>query len=1650
MSRISIIPFQSRWSCYGLILPCLLTSAWSAEVKMTASDTANGSVTSFNGNLGRWDNGAAPTAGNNYTNAAFLLRSPNAGTSHPFAGDSLTLTRTASSIGRLLLKGPDGDMVTVSQLVLMGGLLDMGVGTDTYTTRLAGGLSIPAGAKNYISVAGSETAGTGGETLDITATVSGSGNVQIGGIGGSAQLEGLTVPTAAASHSGGTVKLSSANSFSGRMILSGSPVNTTRGGLQIAHLNALAQATLEIATLNSGTVPPVSFLASANTGPFLIATVEGSAFQPLKDTSDSAITLGIGGTNADSTFAGAFTGSGNLLKLGSGTLSLTGTNAYTGNTTVSAGVLSLTHPTLADGSALIIAAGATLELDHQEADVVAELILDGVSKSEGTYDASNSDGFITGTGSIRVGVAPPADSKYRAASVWQPYDGSSRPASPVGSYFAVPFMPVSESASTGSLKIAGDGQATPIHYSSSDATVVGIAASALRDDVNRVTGIVPELSTNAPSADEVILIGTIGSSPLIDSLVSGGKIDVSAIQGKWEAYQAAVVENPLPGVGRALVIAGSDRRGTAFGVFALSESMGVSPWYWWGDVPVPHKSAVHIAGSHTQSSPGVKYRGIFLNDEDWGLQPWAAKTFETEVGNIGPKTYATIFELLLRLHANVIWPAMHEFPVETTPFYLVPQNKAVADDYAIVISTSHHEPMLRNSHEYDEAVLGAYNYWTNRTSIYNFWEQRVAETADYENIYTIGLRGRTDAGMLAPAGTTDAQKAEKIQNEIIPDQRQMISDHVNADASEIPQIFIPYKETLVQYQAGLQLPDDVTILWPDDNHGYIRQLSNTAERARSGGSGVYYHLSYWGVPRSYLWLCTTPPGMTCSEMMKAWDFQADKMWLVNVGDLKPHEIGTEFFLRMARDPEAFRNFDQTAYFTQWAQRNFGSGHAASIAAALNEYFRLNITKRPEHLDRSSGGFSLIAEGDEAQQRLDQFDAMTAAAEAIYSQLPAEQKPAFYEMILYPARGSRWVNRRILLAERSRLWATQKRATTAALSAEAQAAHSSLLAETQFYNQGNAGGKWNYMLSPMATSSLPAWAQETQNAFIMPTVGSYTAPSTASLGVVIEGASTPLAEGVSAELPTFNRPANRSYFIDIFNQGMASMSWTAQANAPWITLSQTSGTSDARIKVGIDWAKVTRGHAIPGKVVITGAGSERTINLHAFYPHDLDLTTLPSKVEDNGVVIIEAEDFSSRVDRADGTGWRRVDKATASEDGVTILPVTQSSLDPSNLPADTPSLTYQFYSFHTGATKIRTECLPTHRITSEHPGLRFAISLNSDTPKIVDVHANEYSTAWNANTLRAASYGVSSHEIAAKGLQTVKIWMVDPGVVLDRVVIETKPGLYEAEGLNVQSSTKPTVIYTDTPASGGAGRHFQSTAVNDQMVLEVPGLPAGDYLFSFRVKKWTSRGIVQMAVAESAAGPWTNVGDPLDLYNATELYTDLGPFPVTFSTSEPQYVRFTVTGKNASSSNYWVLLDSLTFDPATSATGEPIKDWRFAYFGTTSAVDDADDLADPDQDGVSNLVEYATGSTPTAPNPSPVSATFEDGHLALTFNRVLNATDITYRVVAGSDIPPTTSVWSSETVPYPGGAALSAPTTVVDPEPVGEFDKRFLVLKVTRP
>ena len=417
------------------------------------------------------------------------------------------------------------------------------------------------------------------------------------------------------------------------------------------------------------------------------------------------------------------------------------------------------------------------------------------------------------------------------------------------------------------VKLVVNGTTADVYVDPNDFKLASIAAGLLCDDVNRVSGLKPNLKHEAAELGrQAVIVGTIGHSALIDQMAAAGKISIAPIAGRWETYAIQVVEHPLPNVDSALVIAGSDRRATAYGVFDLSQAIGVSPWYWWADVTPVHQDTLIInTGSAIEGPPSVKYRGIFINDEDWGLEPWAAKTFEPEQGNIGPKTYAKVFELILRLRGNYLWPAMH--PV-STEFARIPANITLADDWGIVMGASHTEAMNRNNVLWPREGSGPWRYDTNRANLLAYWEAWAKLRGKYEAVWTLGIRGVHDSAMLGPP---DPDEKKKIVENAINDQRDLLKKYVNPDLSKVPQLFAPYKEVLALYQRGMKVPDDVTILWTDDNFGYIRQLSTPTEQNRQGASGIYYHISYLGSPRSYTWLNTTPPALIWKEMTKAYD-----------------------------------------------------------------------------------------------------------------------------------------------------------------------------------------------------------------------------------------------------------------------------------------------------------------------------------------------------------------------------------------------------------------------------------------------------------------------------------------------------------------------------------------------------------------------------------------------------------------------------------------------------------------------------------------------------------------------------------------------------------------------------------------------------------
>jgi len=622
---------------------------------------------------------------------------------------------------------------------------------------------------------------------------------------------------------------------------------------------------------------------------------------------------------------------------------------------------------------------------------------------------------------------------------------------------------VSAAPVRGGLALVSGGSAIPILVAPGEAPAAARAARDLAGDIEAVTGKRPELRDAArPGTPNAIIVGTLGQSAFIDAMAKTGRLSTVAIDGKWESFVIATVERPIPGVARALVIAGSDRRGTVFGVYELSRAIGVSPWSWWADLAPRHRDALFVAaGLRHFGPPSVRYRGIFVNDEDWGLFPWASQTFDPSRKDIGPKTYAKIFELMLRLKANTLWPAMH---ATTSAFNADPANAKLAEEYGIVMGSSHAEAMLRNNVGEWKAPVSAYDYAANPEGVRAYWEERVKLNSAYENIWTIGMRGLHDTGMV---GTRTVEDRVRLLGKVIADQRAMLDHHVAGGSAKAAQIFVPYKEVLDIYRAGLKVPDDVTIVWPDDNFGYIRQFPSKAEAARSGGAGVYYHLSYLGYPLSYLWLSTTPPALVREEMVRAYDQGARSFWMVNVGDIKPAEIGMSHFLDLAWDIDRFRAMSQQTYLRYWLEEAFGSIEiGAKASEMLAEYFRLNFERRPEHLewpaqgeDRHLSSYSPA----EVNYRLNCWRRLSAEAEAVGRTVPADRRDAWFELVEFPIRGAAAANVRFFAAERYDELIEIDSARARSAGGAVAWAEAEIAGITDRYNNRIANGKWRYLM-----------------------------------------------------------------------------------------------------------------------------------------------------------------------------------------------------------------------------------------------------------------------------------------------------------------------------------------------------------------------------------------------------------------------------------------------------------------------------------------------------------------------------------------------------------------------------------------------------------
>jgi hypothetical protein len=598
-----------------------------------------------------------------------------------------------------------------------------------------------------------------------------------------------------------------------------------------------------------------------------------------------------------------------------------------------------------------------------------------------------------------------------------------------------------------------DKTAASIRYDEADWKGVIRAIGDLQNDINRVTGVKPNLVTSDISSEYEIIIGTLGKSRFINQLVKTKKLELKELKGKWESFVFTTIENPQPGSKKCLVIAGSDKRGTIYGIYELSQQLGVSPWYWWADVPAKQRlSAYVLAGRYASDEPKVKYRGIFINDEAPCFTGWTKEKF----GGVNSKMYAHMFELLLRLRANYLWPAMWGNAFNEDD----PENPRLADEYGIVMGTSHHEPMMRAQKEWGnhrkEYGNGEWNYKTNEAGLKKFWEDGLERNKNYEQVITMSIRGDGDLPM-DDAGS--AKENFRLIEKVMADQRAIIKNVTKKPAKETPQIWALYSEVLEYYDQGVKVPDDMIVLLCDDNWGDVRRLPELNTPKHPGGYGVYYHVDLHGAPRAYQWLNMTQIPHIWEQLQLTYSYGVDKLWILNVGDLKPNEYPMDFFLQMAWNPNSFNQDNLDDYAIKFCADKFGEAESVEAAEILSLYCKYASRITAEMLDQRT--YNL--ESGEFLQVKNAYLALETRAMCQYYKLPVQYRDTYMQLVLHPVRAmanlydmyySLAMNTKLAAEKdlKANYWADRVEKCFA-LDAEF----------TKDYNLNVSGGKWNHLM-----------------------------------------------------------------------------------------------------------------------------------------------------------------------------------------------------------------------------------------------------------------------------------------------------------------------------------------------------------------------------------------------------------------------------------------------------------------------------------------------------------------------------------------------------------------------------------------------------------
>ncbi|EIL96081.1 glycosyl hydrolase 115 family protein [Rhodanobacter sp. 115] len=903
----------------------------------------------------------------------------------------------------------------------------------------------------------------------------------------------------------------------------------------------------------------------------------------------------------------------------------------------------------------------------------------------------------------------------------------------------------------GAFALIEAGTPPPILADAKDYPGVLRAAHDLQSDLASVAGTRAALTTDKAAAGHMaIIVGTLGRSPRIDRIVRMQHLDVSGVRGRWEAYALQVVEHPEPGVARALLIVGADKRGTIFGIYELSRRIGVSPWTWWADVPVPHQATLYVAPGRFVDAPVVRYRGIFLNDEDPDLGGWMNAKF----GGPNHRFYAHVFELILRLKGNTLWPAMwgnRAFADDD------PQNAALADEYGVVIGTSHHEPMMRAHAEWGRYGHGPWDYAKNADVLRAFWRHGIERMDHHESLVTIGMRGDGDEPMTR--GT-----AIGLLERIVADQRRIIASVTGKPAARTPQVWALYKEVQDYYDDGMRVPDDVTLLFSDDNWGNLRRVPALGKK-RGGGYGIYYHFDYVGGPRNYKWVDSTQIERTWQQMRLASAYGANRLWIANVGDIKPLEFPISFFLDLAWNPKAMTAQRLAAYPSTWAAEQFGTKHAAEIGDLLTRYTQYNARRKPELLSPKTFSLTNFHEAGRIEA---EWNALAARAKRVGDALPAAYHDAWYELVGYPILASANLNALYIAAARNREYAAQERASTneqAALTHRLFAYDAEL---ARVYEQDIAAGKWTHMMA-QTHIGYTSWQQPVQN--VIPATVTLAVPDKATLGVAIEGDARAWPGTAQApRLPPLDPFGAKVREIDVFDRGSQPTRYTAEAAPSWLRVSPAAGLvgGEQKLRVEANWADVPEGSHV-GTIKVRGSdGSVVRVKVPVSKPPRTN--AMHGFIESNGYIAIEAAHYARAVAKP-GLAWQTIPNLGRTLSGVTLLPDTAPAQTPGG---DSPRLEYPLWLLAPGKVEVRVVLSPPldflHR-----GGLRFAVSIGDEPPQVVTTKANpEPGTAdfaaWDRAVSTSVYVAVSYHRIAHDGAQTLKLWPIDPGMVFQRIEI----------------------------------------------------------------------------------------------------------------------------------------------------------------------------------------------------------------------------------------------------------------------------------------